>query len=63
MCNYPKFKKGDECAYPKRIICNYCDCGNTQRCEYMKCISVGNWHCIYKKEIKDKQLNNISSGE
>ena len=59
---YAKFKEGEDCAYPKRIICNYCDCGSVKRCEYMKFISLGNWHCIYKKELKDKQIEQSSKG-
>ena len=58
---YPKFKKGEECAYPERTICNYCDCGKLQRCPYMKFISVGNWHCIYKKELKSDKKQSKST--
>ena len=56
---YPKFKKDEECAYPKRTNCNYDEYNlKSLRCEYMKCITCGNWHCIYKKEPR-KQMNRL----
>ena len=53
---YPKFKQKEECAFPDRDNCNYDYNQKSKRCPYMKCVSVGNWHCIYKKEEKD--INN-----
>jgi len=56
---YPKFKSKEECAFPERTICNFCDCGKLERCPYMKynnSKSINDstrWECIYKKEIKD----------
>jgi hypothetical protein len=59
---YPKFKEKENCAYPKREDCNYGN--NYERCPYMKCISIGNWHCIYKKssnnDIKVERVTNES---
>jgi len=55
---YPKFKQKEDCAFPERRICNYCDCGNLDRCPYMKCISMGNWYCTYKKQPKSEHLCN-----
>lgn len=57
---YPKLKKQEECAFPKRIDCN----GDTEqtefkRCEYMKynnSKSISDptrWECKFKKENKD----------
>ena len=60
---YPKFKQGEDCAYPKRIICNYCEGGALERCPYMKYISVGNWHCIYKKDKSNELNSKVLKGE
>ena len=49
---YPKFKKDEECAHPERDNCNYDENLKSTRCEFMKCICVGNWYCVYKKEEK-----------
>ena len=52
---YPKFKIGEDCAFPKRDNCNYDEYDiKSQRCPYMKCITVGCWHCIYKKQSKSE---------
>ena len=59
---YPKFKEDKDCAYPERDNCNWDDDVGSKRCEYMKCISCGNWHCIYKKQVNDKQINNTNKG-
>lgn len=48
---YPKFKSKEECAYPERTNCNYDESDlKSERCPYMKCICMGQWHCIYKKQ-------------
>ena len=52
---YPKFKNGKDCAYPERDNCNYDNDPKSSRCEYMKCISCGNWYCIYKNQSKSEQ--------
>jgi hypothetical protein len=59
--SYSKFKNGEECAYPERTICNYCDCGKLNRCEYMKCISMGNWTCVYNKPTIVKEGNETAN--
>lgn len=58
---YPKFKNKEDCAFPERDNCNWDDNPNSTRCPYMKCIYVGNWHCIYKKE--ESNTNNDNNKE
>lgn len=52
---YPKFKEGDECAFPKRKSCNYSEDISSSRCPYMKynnSKSINDptrWECTFKK--------------
>lgn len=45
---YPKFKEGDECAFPERASCNYGEF--FERCPHMKCMDVGKWICNFDKD-------------
>jgi len=47
---HPKFKEGKACAFPERQSCNYNYEIDVARCEFMKFIEWGNWHCTFKKE-------------
>jgi len=44
---FKKLNNDDGCAFPNRLSCN----GEVgcSRCKFMKCISVGNWQCTFKK--------------
>lgn len=52
--NYPKFRDEDNCAFPERASCN--DGDFFCRCEFMECISMGNWKCTFKKENGEKKI-------
>ena len=53
MTKYSKFKQGEDCAFPKREICNYSD--DCKRCIYMKynnnksIFDPIRWECTFKK--------------
>ena len=57
IMEYPKLNTDENCAYPKRKICNYNRDKNIDRCEYMKydlnesILSSTRWKCMYKKTI------------
>ena len=46
-----KLEDKENCAYPERDNCNYDEAG-LERCPYMKCRSMGNWYCKFKKGDK-----------
>lgn len=43
---YPKLASEPKCVHPERMNCNSGEGYN--RCEFMKCRSVGNWFCDSK---------------
>ena len=53
---YPKLNSNDECAYPKREICNYDRDKGIERCKYMKydnnksILSPTRWRCIFENK-------------
>jgi hypothetical protein len=53
---YPKFKENEDCAFPERDNCNWDDNPGSTRCPYMKCICMGNWHCIYEKNPQKRKI-------
>lgn len=62
--SYPKFKPKEDCAFPERAICNYCDSAGLKRCQYMKydksktILNNDRWKCTYDKNmIKDKHID------
>jgi hypothetical protein len=40
---HPKLAQPPHCIYPERLSCNHGEGFN--RCEFMKCLSMGNWSC------------------
>jgi len=62
---YPKLKPKEECAFPKREICNYSEDGKIQRCQYMKynnsksIFDPTRWECTFK----DKQNKQSDRGQ
>lgn len=49
---YIKLNQDNNCCYPERACCNYGEF--FERCPYMKCLSLGNWICIFKTKGKIK---------
>ena len=45
--DYKKFLPDSECKFPDRLDCN--SGIDYNRCQYMKCIRMGNWKCTCKE--------------
>jgi hypothetical protein len=61
LTKYLKFKSKVKCIFPERDNRKYYKFNlNNKRFKYIKCISCGNWCCIYKKSLKS-ETNEIGS--
>ena len=56
MVEYPKFKRGEECAFPERDNCNWDENDkDSKRCPYMKynnsksICDPTRWECTFKR--------------